>query len=108
MTSLESTSSGSPPPQGPHLPNIVSLDQARRAEPTVREPDALATLERKNAHEQATQKNEQGALGRWLGSRSEKAGNISFIVIIVCFLFIGIAFLKMDIKSEFDSFMKFC
>jgi hypothetical protein len=65
-------------------------------------------LERKNAHEQATQRNEQGALGRWLGSKSEKAGNISFIVIIVCFLFIGIAFLRVDIKAEFDSFMKFC
>jgi hypothetical protein len=65
-------------------------------------------LELKNAHQQATQKNEQGALGRWLGSRSEKAGNISFIVIIVCFMFIGIAFLKMDLTKEFDSFMKFC
>lgn len=73
----------------------------------VREPDALAVLEAKNQHEQTLRRAEQGWLGSLLGSHGEKAGNISFIVILICFTLIGLAFFRMDMKSEFDSFMKF-
>jgi hypothetical protein len=68
---------------------------------------SLAVLEAKNQHEQTLRKAEQGWLGSLLGSHGEKAGNISFIVILICFALIALAFYKMDMKSEFDSFMKF-
>jgi hypothetical protein len=103
MISSESTSSTSPA----QPPDTVSLEDARRAEPIVREPDDLAVLEAKNQHEQTLKKAEQGWLGGLLGSHGEKAGNISFIVILICFALISLAFFRMDLKSEFDSFMKF-
>jgi hypothetical protein len=102
MTSSETTSSSSPAPL-----ETVSLEDARKAEPVVREPDALALLESKNLHEQNQKRLEQGVLGRLLGSHGEKAGNISFIVILICFGLIAFAFFRMDLKSEFDSFQKF-
>jgi hypothetical protein len=102
MTSSESTSSTSPA-----QPDTVSVEDARRAEPVVREPDALAVLEAKNLHEQNLRKAQQGKLGSLLGSHGEKAGNISFIVILICFLLISVAFCKMDLQKDFDSFMKF-
>jgi hypothetical protein len=64
-------------------------------------------LEAKNLHEQTLRKAEQGKLGFFLGSHGEKAGNISFIVILICFLLISIAFCRMDLEKDFDSFMKF-
>lgn len=105
--SSENTSSNLQPVQNPQQPEVVSLDQARRAEPTVREPDALALLEQKNLHERTLRQAEQGKLGTLLGSHGEKAGNISFIVILICFLLIATAFCRMDLQKDFDSFMKF-
>lgn len=102
MTSSESTSLSSP-----EQPDTVSIEDARRAEPVVREPDALAVLEAKNLHEQNLRKAEQGKLGTLLGSHGEKAGNISFIVILICFVLILFAFCRMDLEKDFDSFMKF-
>ena len=87
---------------------IVTVDAARRAEPVVREPDALALKEAENAHAQSIQKVERGLIGLIMGSKTEKSGNIAFVVIFFCFVVIVIGFLKFDMKiaSEFDSFMK--
>lgn len=49
----------------------------------------------------------RGQVGKLLGSRSEKAGNIACIVILVCFVLIVMAFYKMDLDKQFDSFLKF-
>jgi hypothetical protein len=85
----------------------ISVEEARKAEPTVREPDALALAEIENNHAQATHHAEQGSIGHFLGSRSEKPGNVAFIVIIICFLIIVGAFWRIDLKQDFDNFMKF-
>lgn len=66
----------------------------------------MARQELEYNHAQATQRSEQGWIGRYLGSKSEKPGNVAFIVIIICFMVIGIAAHKMDLKTEFDNFMK--
>ena len=105
-TSSDSISSISPAPVEA-LPNTVSVEDAKRAEPIVRAPDELSLIEAKNAHEQNTLRQEQGKVGHFLGSHQDKAGNISFIVILICFGLICVAFFKMDLTKDFDSFMKF-
>lgn len=60
-----------------------------------------------NSYARAMASINQGKLGGILGSKSEKAGNIAFIVIIICFALIGFAFYKMDLDKQFDSFFKF-
>lgn len=85
---------------------LVSVADARRATPVVREPDALALAEVKNAHEQATAVNERGIVGRLLGTKTEKPGNIAFIVILVCFALVTVAFFRFDLEKSFDNFMK--
>lgn len=84
----------------------VSAEDARRAEPNVLEPDALAFKEADHAHAQAMQKAEHGSIGRLLGSRSEKPGNVASIVILLCFVFICLAFYRLDIQNMSDLFMK--
>lgn len=84
----------------------VSADAARLAEPNVLEPDGLAFREADHAHEQAMHKAEHGSIGRLLGSRSEKPGNVASIVILLCFVFIGLAFYRLDIQNMSDLFMK--
>lgn len=87
-------------------PETVSIEVARRASPVTREPDALARQELEYNHAQATQRSEQGWIGKFLGSKAEKPGNVAFIVIIICFVIIATAANKMDLKTEFESFMK--
>jgi hypothetical protein len=49
---------------------------------------------------------EQGVIGRFLGSRSEKPGNVSSIVVLFCFLLIAIAFFKLDLTIQDELFLK--
>ena len=88
--------------------DIVTVDAARRAEPVVREPDALALKESDNAHAQAVQKNERGWVGVVMGTKAEKAGNIASVVILFSFIIIAFGFFKVDMKNtgEYDSFLK--
>jgi hypothetical protein len=69
-------------------PERVSAEEAREVTPQVPEPDKLAYQEKTHLHEQALQKAELGTLGGWLGARSEKSGNIAFIVILFSFLMV--------------------
>ncbi len=88
----------------PDKPATISQDDARRSEPQVLEPDPLALKEKHN-HEKGMSELEAGWLGVFLGSKSEKPGNVAFIAIIFCFIFIILAFCLIDTK-ESDFFMK--
>jgi hypothetical protein len=73
--------------------DAVTAEEARQVTPQVPEPDKKALKEQAQfLHEQATQKAELGTIGGWLGAKSEKAGNIAFIVIIFAFLLVFTAY----------------
>jgi ABC-type multidrug transport system permease subunit len=82
----------------PDPPSLISVEAARRSEPTVVAPDARAKKE-ELLHAQATQKNDLGWVGVVLGSRSEKPGNVAAIVILFCFILIGVGFFMTDVRS---------
>ena len=71
-------------------PETVSPEQAEAVTPKIPAPDDLALQELKasNGHVQAIQQAEQGLIGLLLGSKSEKSGNVAFLVIFFCFVFI--------------------
>jgi hypothetical protein len=58
-----------------------------------------------NSHQQATQKTEQGWIGKVCGSKGEKAGNIAFLVIIACFLLISGALYTSGLTDPFFKLM---
>jgi len=51
--------------------------------------------EAQNAHAQKTLLAEQGWIGHILGSKAEKPGNVAAIVILLCFLLLGVGFHTM-------------
>lgn len=93
-----------------HPDSTVSLDEARRADPRVRAPDALALEEERNSHARATLLAEQGWIGHLLGSKSEKPGNVAAIVIFFCFVLLIIGFCVLSHhngKTSNEDFFKF-
>ncbi len=84
----------------------MTAEQARGVEPTVRAPDELAIQEAKNAHENNMHKNERGWVGAVFGSRSEKPGNVALVVILLCFIFAMLAFVRLDIAKDSELFFK--
>lgn len=80
---------------------LVTPSEARQVEPVVPEPDKLALKELENSHAQATQKFEQGWIGKFCGSRSEKAGNIAFLAIVACLLIITGALFGFGLTDAF-------
>ncbi|MBL8269254.1 hypothetical protein [Steroidobacter sp.] len=74
--------------QKPLDSELVTPQQARLVEAKVVPPDSLAQGEINHL------KTELGYLGRLVGSRQEKPGNVAFLVIILCFVFLFVAFLR--------------
>lgn len=67
----------------------VGVDDIRRSEPNVPEPDEKARKEQASYdHQYRTQQAELGVIGKFIGCNAEKPGNISFIAIIICFIII--------------------
>jgi hypothetical protein len=66
----------------------------------------LKSKKEENDHARAMAKISHGAVGGVLGTREEKPGNIAFIVIIICFFILFVAFLRMNLKDQFEQFMK--
>jgi hypothetical protein len=85
----------------PEPTKLVTAKEAREVEPVVPEPDKLALKEVENSHAQATHRAEQGWVGKICGSRGEKSGNIAFLVIVACFLLIGIALNSSGLTEPF-------
>ncbi|MCU0819436.1 MAG: hypothetical protein MUF11_09010 [Beijerinckiaceae bacterium] len=85
---------------------LVSIEEARRAEPTVRPPDPLALQELQNSHSKNMQELNRGWLGACIGSGPEKPGNTAVLVIILCFLFIAASAFKFDLSTQFENFFK--
>ncbi len=86
--------------------DTVTVEEARRAEPNVPEPDALALKESDNNHDKAILKAEGGFVGAFFGSRTEKPGNVALIVILLCFTLIFCGFFKIDIAINSELFFK--
>ena len=87
-------------------PVTVSEDAARRAEPTVPEPDPLALEEARNNHARGMHHLQRGLIGWCVGTGSEKPGNVATLAIIASFAIILIGFFKFDLQKEFESFYK--
>lgn len=85
---------------------LITEDQARKTEPVVREPDALALKEQQNNHDKAMAGLHRGWIGWLVGSGPEKSGNVATLTIFACFLIILIAFMKFDFNTQFESFFK--
>lgn len=85
---------------------VVSKDDARKAEPVVREPDQLALEELRNSHARDMNKNQRGAIGWMFGSGLEKSGNAAILSIVVFLALIVCAFFKFDLSKDSDAFYK--
>lgn len=90
----------------PSTGDKVSLEEAKRATPTTPEPDEKALQEAKLLHEQVMQRTQLGLIGKLLGSAQEKSGNVAFLVILMCFIFMGIGFFQMPIADHADNLFK--
>ena len=81
----------------------VSLEDAKKAKAETPSPKSIE-IEKKYA--QKTLETEQGTLGKLIGSRNEKAGNVAFIVLLFCFIVIVVLFVRLDIKEHFDKLLE--
>lgn len=86
--------------------SVVSVEDARKAEPIIREPDPLAIEEVRNNHATRMHGMQRGIIGWCVGSGPEKAGNVATLSIVACFAIIAAGFFKFDFAKEFDSFLK--
>ncbi|WVT73331.1 hypothetical protein QM996_17920 [Sinorhizobium chiapasense] len=84
----------------------MSIEDARRVEPTVRAPDALALEEMKNNHAAGMHKMQRGLVGLVVGTGPEKAGNVATLAIVASFALVMISFFKFDFGTQFDLFYK--
>lgn len=87
-------------------PNLVSVADARRAEPTVRPPDELALEEMKNNHAVRTHRMQRGLVGLVVGTGPEKAGNVATVAIVASFGLVMTAFFRFDFATQFELFFK--
>jgi hypothetical protein len=91
----------------------IDIDKISSAPVEVPDDAALAKKESFHlAHEQEYFRKELGWLGKPFGGRSEKPGNISALVIVLCFGAMAIVYLKpsglgagITIKEAFQSLM---
>lgn len=93
-------------PLPPAEPQLIKPDDARAVEPLVRQPDAMALAEVKNAHEAGMHKMQRGFIGWLVGTGPEKAGNVATLAIIASFGLVVIAFFKFDFGTQFELFYK--
>jgi hypothetical protein len=84
----------------------VDPEAARGVEPTVRQPDAMALAEVKNAHEAGMHKMQRGVVGWLVGTGPEKAGNVATLSIVASFGLVMVAFFKFDFGTQFELFYK--
>jgi hypothetical protein len=70
----------------------VKTEDIRLTQPEPTVPDERAKKEEAfYDHQYRTQQAELGAIGRFIGCNSEKPGNISFIVLLLCLIVICLA-----------------
>jgi hypothetical protein len=93
----------------------ASIDVEKITSAPVEVPDDAALAKKESfhlAHEQEYFRKELGWLGRPFGGRTEKPGNISALVIVLCFVAMAVVYLKPEglgngitIKEAFQSLM---
>lgn len=87
-----------------HKGKTISADQARNAKPGLHTEGDLAREKARYSYELAH--SERGLLGKFLGSETEKPGNVAFIVIILSFIFIISLLFTIDLKENGDFFLQ--
>jgi hypothetical protein len=95
-----------PPLEPDEEPKLISVEDARRAEPIIRPPDNLAAEELKNSHAEKTHRMQRGIIGLIVGTGPEKAGNVATLAIVASFGLVLIAFFKFDFSTQFELFYK--
>jgi hypothetical protein len=71
----------------------------------VPEPDNLGSKEVEDSHALAMHKQERGWIGAVCGTRAEKFGNVAFLVIVACFVLIGMALHSFGLTERFFKFL---
>lgn len=85
-----------------HIPSVDQKDKDNEAksEQILLGKQQLDLTEETHAHERAMHAAELGWVGKFIGSKSEKPGNISAIVILLCIILVIGAFFALDTSKQ--------